>query len=252
MKMQNAEMKCPEMILFDYGQTLTAEPEWDGLRGTRALMRHAVSNPRGLAPEEVSAYAGELHAQVCAPLHELRREMHEWQFMRLLYGLLQIEFSIPVQEQERVFYAAAIRTVPMPHVEELLDFLDARGIRKGVVSNIMSSGQQLRGRIGQNLPRHAFEFVLASSDCGVSKPDPLIYRLAIAKAGMDPADICFCGDNPLCDVEGPHAAGLQAVWYEDLTLDFLWRDPARVPPRCPHLHIHDWRELINILKELSP
>jgi len=237
------------MIIFDYGHTLMTEPEWDVLRGTRALLRHAVRNPRGLEAEEVSAFAEKLHAQLCEPVYPLHRELHEWQLMRLLYGLLQIEFSVSVEEQERVFYTAAIRTVTMPHVEEMLAYLEGRGIRKGIVSNIMSSGGQLRERIARHLPLEQFEFVIASSDCGVSKPDPLIFRLALAKADLPPEEVWFCGDTPRCDAQGAHATGIFPVWYEDQTMECTWRGPC-APPDCPHLHIHDWRELIEILRDL--
>ena len=40
---------------------------------------------------------------------------------------------------------------------------------------------------------------------------------------------------------------MKAVWYEDTTMTSLWRDPSHSLPRCPHLHIHDWRALIELL-----
>ena len=43
-------MRTPKMIFFDYGQTLVSEAAFDGVRGTAAVMRYAVSNPRRLTP----------------------------------------------------------------------------------------------------------------------------------------------------------------------------------------------------------
>ena len=37
-------MNRPKMILFDYGQTLIAEKEFNGVRGTEAVLKHAVKN----------------------------------------------------------------------------------------------------------------------------------------------------------------------------------------------------------------
>jgi len=37
-------MKKPQMIIFDYGQTLVKEKGFDGLAGSRAVMRYAVEN----------------------------------------------------------------------------------------------------------------------------------------------------------------------------------------------------------------
>lgn len=37
-------MRMPQMILFDYGQTLVAEDSFDGVKGTVEVMRHAIQN----------------------------------------------------------------------------------------------------------------------------------------------------------------------------------------------------------------
>jgi len=236
------ELRAPKMVLFDYGGTLMDEA-WDPdpFAGTRALMAYVVRNSRGLGAEEIGRFAQELHGKVCPPVHAFARELHEWQFTRLLYELLQLEFSIPLEELERVYYAAArTRLAPMPHIKELLAFLAGQGIRAGVVSNIMSSVEELKRRMEAHFSLNQFDFVIASSDYGVAKPDPLIFQLALAKADLPPGDVWFCGDNIRCDVEGACAAGMQPVWYSD---------GQEAPPGCPHLHVRDWRELIGILKE---
>ena len=244
------DLRTPKMILFDYGDTLLAEPEWDSSRATEILMRYTVKNPRGLTPAQVHEFTKALWDQVCTPARRLDREIHEHQFMRLAYELLQIEFSIPVEEQSRVFFEEAHRIVPLPHIEEALAYLAARGTRTGVVSNISEAGDVLSARLARHLPGSAFEFVIASSEYGVRKPDPLIFQLACAKADLPPEDIWFCGDNPRCDIEGAYAAGMFPIWYENLTIASVWRDPSYAPPACPHPHIHDWRELIEIIKDL--
>ena len=40
-------MSLPKMILFDYGQTLMAERDFDAVAGDEALLRYA-DNPRGV------------------------------------------------------------------------------------------------------------------------------------------------------------------------------------------------------------
>jgi len=242
-------MTLPKMILFDYGQTLLGEVEWDNLRGNAALLRHAVKNPRGITAEQLARFADELFYQTCWPVREIRRELHQWQFDRLLFGLLQIELSLTPEEQERVFFEHTLKIAPMPHIEELLGLLRELGIRAGVVSNIMSSRTELERRIASYLPLQQFEFIIASSDYGIRKPDPLIFQLALAKASLPPGDIWFCGDHPRCDVEGSHAAGMYPVWYESHDLPDPRPDTTLTAPNCPHLHIHSWRELIEILKE---
>ena len=44
------------------------------------------------------------------------------------------------------------------------------------------------------------------------KPDPAIYRLAVAKLGIDPKRLAVVGDALETDVKGAEAAGLDAIW----------------------------------------
>lgn len=46
-------MKIPQMILFDYGQTLFAEQKFDGVKGTEAVLQYAARNKYHLSAEQV-------------------------------------------------------------------------------------------------------------------------------------------------------------------------------------------------------
>ncbi|MDR1465560.1 MAG: HAD family hydrolase [Oscillospiraceae bacterium] len=235
-------MRRPKMILFDYGHTLLAEPDYDSLRGTYAVMAHCVQNPRGLSPEEVDRFAGEVFRGICGPARDIGLEIHEYQFDRLTYEYLELTFSVGAAARERLYWDNAAPGVRMPYIGEALSYLREQGIRSGVISNIAFSGAALRERIGRLLPEHAFEFVLASSEYMIRKPHPLLFELALRKAGLPPEDVRFCGDTVRCDVAGAAGAGIFPVWYEDRTLDNPFREPAGNPPVGPHLHITDWRE----------
>ena len=56
-------MTKPKMILFDYGQTLGNEEKFNGIKGTAAVMEHAVENARGLTPIEVQAEAEAINTE---------------------------------------------------------------------------------------------------------------------------------------------------------------------------------------------
>ena len=236
------------MMIFDYGQTLLSEQEWDDRRGYAALLRCATKNPRNIAPEALAAFAVKCFRDVGAPLRD--REIHQWQVDRLIFDLLGLEFSLTPEEQERVFHEACIRFSPMPHAEELLERLRGLGIRTGVMSNIRQSRAELERRFEKYFPSHKFEFVIASSEYGVRKPDPLIFQLALAKANLPPEDIWFCGDHGKNDVDASCAMGMRPVWYTDETTPPLY-EVTPMEPVCPHLRIYDWRELISYLKECT-
>jgi putative hydrolase of the HAD superfamily len=48
---------------------------------------------------------------------------------------------------------------------------------------------------------------------GVSKPDPEIFRIALARTGVDAAASVMVGDSWANDVAGAHRAGIRAVWF---------------------------------------
>lgn len=55
------------------------------------------------------------------------------------------------------------------------------------------------------------------------------------------------------NIEGAANAGIFPVWYEDLTYENLWNKKyAGILPKCEHLHIHHWSELIDILENRFP
>ena len=58
----------------------------------------------------------------------------------------------------------------------------------------------------------AFDTILISEAEGVKKPDPEIFRRAVARLGVSPADAVYIGDKPDTDVRGAKSAGLRAIW----------------------------------------
>jgi FMN phosphatase YigB (HAD superfamily) len=46
---------------------------------------------------------------------------------------------------------------------------------------------------------------------GVEKPDPRIYELALARAGLPADEVAYVGDNPEFDVVPPAALGMFPV-----------------------------------------
>lgn len=139
----------------------------------------------------------------------------------------------------------------MPYISKLLEFLNQSGIRTGVISNIGWSGNALSRRINRLLPENRFEFILASSEYTVRKPSPLLFRIALNKAGLSPEEVWYCGDNLQADVFGAHGAGIFPVFYQG---EFP-EEPRKIRSEpvgevdFPYLYIRDWRELISVLKK---
>ncbi len=243
-------MKPPKMILFDYGNTLLHEPGFDLMRGTREVFKHVVKNPNHVTAEQMM----EFDSRIFEEYNECRAqgfEIHEYQGLRFVYEYLGLELDIPIEEAELIMWENTSAGACMPGIKELLAYLRKQGIRTGVISNIAWSGKTLSNRINRLLPENQFEFIIASSEYGFRKPNPLLFELALRKAGLPAEEVWYCGDNIQADIFGSYSAGIFPVYYEELTVF----NPSKQDSLCgkidfPYLHIHTWSEMIQVLKGL--
>lgn len=236
-------MRKPQMVLFDYAHTLAWEPDTDFLRGERAVFQHVRENPRQVTPEEASA----LGTKIWLSQREARHggaELHEHQQLRLKYDALGLKFDLPMGELEKLLWTATTPGEAMPGVPEMLKEMDKRSIRTGVISNLGWSEAALTDRL-RRLLRHEFEIVIVSSEYGVRKPDPLLFQAALSRAGLEPGDVWFCGDQIGADIHGALGVGMFPVWYEcdDIPNGFAKKNEG-LTISGEHLHIHHWEELL--------
>ena len=88
---------------------------------------------------------------------------------------------------------------------------------------------------------------MVSSEYAFRKPMPQFYRLALTKAHLEPGDVWFCGDNAVCDVDGPQAIGIQGIWFTGVMLN---PESQRLRPQSRgHWEITDWRELQKMIEQ---
>ncbi len=86
--------------------------------------------------------------------------------------------------------------------------LQARSVSSGVVSNGGESMLGIDATLG--LRAYCSVFIL-SSQVGVAKPSPKIYRCALSQLGIRPTHCLFVGDGADRELEGARAAGMRAV-----------------------------------------
>ncbi len=241
------EMKRPKMILFDYGQTLANERKFDGVRGTRAVLQHAVSNKYGHTAEDIQAVADAINFELGRfdpeRHHLFQIEVPNHMFTAYLYQSMGIELALTPQEIDRIFWDQASPGVPTEGIVDLLKYLKQNNIRTGVVSNITYCGEIVEERITQLLPENKFEFIIATSEFMFRKPNRRIFDLAVEKADLQPEDVWYIGDNYKCDVIGARTAGLFPVWYVGAT--------GQRPEHNDVLTVSHWNELTVILEEFK-
>lgn len=89
-----------------------------------------------------------------------------------------------------------------------LQKLAAAGYRMSVISNADGTVEQQLQAVG--LARY-FEQIYDSQLVGAEKPDPRIFRHALAQLGLDAAECIYIGDLYCIDVYGANRVGMAAV-----------------------------------------
>jgi HAD superfamily hydrolase (TIGR01549 family) len=132
-------------------------------------------------------------------------------YMRVLFETAGVERS----DADRAAVAARAahdlfnlwRRVPVD-LRQALERAQRAGVRTGIVSNSEGQLARLLERVGIS---DLFELVVDSGLEGVHKPDPEIFRRALARCGVAAHEALYAGDIPHVDVDGARAAGISAV-----------------------------------------
>jgi HAD superfamily hydrolase (TIGR01509 family) len=136
--------------------------------------------------------------------------------------------------EARARFDAEIDTAvhPTPGLFTLLDHLQARGVPRAVATSARRSyaeGLLRRHGLGDRLA-----FVLAAEDVTRGKPDPEIYRAAVARFGV-PADSVLVLEDSAAGLAAARGAGTFAVGvpHEHSPAEDL-HDAALIVPRLDH------------------
>lgn len=125
-----------------------------------------------------------------------------------------------------------------PEVKGVLTELRARGLKVGVISNWSTRlGHIARGTGLDPL----VDFIVCSSEAGMRKPDPRIFRIALERAGVDASESVYVGDQVEDDVRGALGVGIRPV--------LIWRKPGPPPGLNGTDVIRDLAELPGLLRK---
>jgi putative hydrolase of the HAD superfamily len=95
-----------------------------------------------------------------------------------------------------------------PDAPALLTNLRARGLRILVVSNFDA---RVRGVLAALDLLPLIDQITISSEAGAAKPDPRIFRTALAAADLAPGEVLHVGDTAREDLAAARAAGIEVV-----------------------------------------
>lgn len=197
------------IVFFDIDDTL--------LDHTSAERRAAGELARRLVPNErPEAFAHRWHE--AAERHFARFLAGELSFqdqrrerMRDLFGA-----TVTDSEADRLFdtYLAAYEASWSLFSDVLECLSGCATMQLGIISN-GDAGQQRR-KLGVTGIARFFGRVLVSGECGLSKPDSMIFELACSAVRSHPRDTVYVGDRLEDDARAAQRAGMLGVWL-DLT-----------------------------------
>ena len=113
-----------------------------------------------------------------------------------------------------------------PDVMATLEALRSAGYRMGLVSNMTLMAELMRRDLDRVGLLTYLDVTVFSSETGVRKPDPRIFREALTRLEADPTETVFVGDRLLDDVTGAQGVGMRAVHTRQFRIE---EDPTVQP-----------------------
>jgi HAD superfamily hydrolase (TIGR01509 family) len=195
-------------VLFDLGGTLVDERDFSGWA---ELARKVYLD---VAPDDIGHAFAEVERAVDAQPIPLPREESVVEFWRRVLASASGQGVSTATAARYVAARSAGRDQPMAlysDARRCLAQLAAGRRRLAVVSNSTSEAS-VRRILDRTGILAYFEKVVSSGTEGVAKPDPEIFRRAVARLGVPPGEALFVGNLPHTDALGARAAGLHSIW----------------------------------------
>jgi putative hydrolase of the HAD superfamily len=190
------------VVFFDLGGTLVDEQ--DILGWGEVASRLGLEIP----PDDLAhAYSEVLRETDCTP----RVPFEEFWQQVLARGA---QHPVPRAIAERFLEEFRRRDRPMPlfsDARRCLEDLRSQGRRLAIISNSRGEDHVREILIRRDIAGF-FEAVVSSGTEGVAKPDPEIFRRALAKLHVPAEESFYVGDLAFTDAKAAAAAGLHAVW----------------------------------------
>lgn len=172
--------------LADYGIALDAEPEELARKlheNGEAYKRHSEEDLRELPAAEI---------------------WNDWYLRDWSVGRERLE---PIAEELSFLYDyERVKVMRRPYIKETLDDLREQGMKLGLISNIISLSVAPHFLEEYGVRRY-MDCIVLSSETGIRKPSPEIFRIAEKKLNLKPEELAYVGDTLSRDVRGVRNAG---------------------------------------------
>lgn len=200
-----------QAVFFDCWDTLLEFHDPDRKWNISSLMRHAI-NRGNFDEEEVFRFTDDFfHAYYQA---HLDYELTILQILRLVKEHFHIRLDCPL---ETCTHEILTELAPsqVQGADDFLKFLQSRNIPFGCLTNTLYDKEDTLALLNEFYPERHFALVLASSEIGVKKPNPLFFQTGLKMAGKEITSSMYVGDKLLQDAYGSYRAGFAISCFLD-------------------------------------
>ncbi len=239
-------------VLFDFGHTLVDfRRTQEALHAAYQEIRDRIEAVAFMEVPElldlVERVAGGVDRLVEQSYREGRLEEIN-QAVLLREALAGIGFDLPDDVIDHIVildHSAYSNSIAVePDVLATLKTLKGDGYRMGLVSNLTLRADLMRADLQRWGLIDQLDATVFSSEVGVRKPDPRIFKEALKRVGAEPAETVFVGDRLYDDVSGAQAVGMRGV----LTRQFRQEEDPAFQPDAVIEHL---KELPDVLRSLA-
>lgn len=223
----------PRGILFDLDDTILAfdaiaNPTWQRLCETYAC-QVALSDPMLLyqAIQDIRTWywSDPIRSQWARHnLGQLRRDIVTQAFTTL--GITNLSLAHAMADTYAAERAALI--APFPQAIETLHYLCDHQVALALITN--GAAQPQRQKIQRFGLERFFTTILIEGEIGYGKPEPAVYRAALAHLQLTPDAVWSVGDHLEWDVAAPQKLGMLGIWHDVRTQGLPAASPV-IPDR---------------------
>ena len=237
-------------VLFDLGHTLIdyhndwRDPEKRAV--AKVARRVCEASPNAIDPDQVSRYLLDLLEQGRKVKVEQLLEVPLVNVLDNCFHRFAVEGDEELMEQSlEEFYAVLLEHREIvPGTKEMLQFVKDNDFKIGLVSDVAWG---LPSYFPQRDLKHYhldefFDDLVFSTDVGLRKPNPKMFKIALSNVGAEAESSYFVGNNLQADILGALNVGLFAVLKES---GFYTHDDEIVP--CAK--VSNWDQLEELLRQ---
>lgn len=150
-------------------------------------------------------------------------------------ALISLELETSLAKRIAADYSCIHREHLKPFEDAFatLEAVRASGKRVGLITNGPKALQ--RDKIERFGLQPYMDVIVIEGEFGRGKPDPAVFRHALATVGVDAPEAWHVGDNLYADVGGAQGAGMHGVWIHRDRLKLQDDSPAKPDRTIAHL-----------------